>query len=147
MRLTRFTEYSLRVLMVLGLLPDRLVTIDDIARRYGISHDHLRKIVHQLSCLGYIETVRGKRGGLRLARAPEEINLGQVVRDFEADMELAECFASEPTNCPVESCCRLQPVLRDALAAFLDVLDGYTLSDLLHPRRRLLRLLEGGAAR
>lgn len=141
MQITRFTDYSLRVLMLLGLYPDRLVTIEEIARRHGISHEHLRKIVHRLATLGYIESVRGRRGGLRLALAPEDINLGEVVRDFEGDMEIAECFAADPTDCPIDACCRIQPIFREALGAFLDILDSYTLSDVLRPRRRLMRLL------
>jgi len=144
MQITRFTDYSLRVLMLLGLYPDRLVTIEEIARRHDISHEHLRKIVHRLSTLGYIDSVRGRNGGLRLALDPEDINIGEVVRDFEGDMTIAECFASEPVDCPIESCCRIQPIFHEALSAFLDVLDGYTLQDVLKPRRRLLRLLSNG---
>lgn len=133
--------------MLLALVPERLITIDEMARRYGISQNHLMKIVHQLSLLGYVETVRGKRGGVRLAGRPEDIKLGDVVRDFEGSMEIAECFAPDPKTCPIESCCRLQPILREALGAFLAVLDRYTLRDLLSRRRDLLRLLAGGAAR
>ncbi len=131
--------------MLLGLYPNRLVTIEEIAQRHGISHEHLRKIVHRLAVLGYIESVRGRHGGLRLALAPEDINLGEVVRDFETDMEIVECFATDASECPIESCCRIQPIFQEALGAFLDVLDSYTLSDILRPRRRLLHLLsEGG---
>jgi len=145
MQITRFTDYSLRVLMLLGLYPNRLVTIEEIAQRHGISHEHLRKIVHRLAVLGYIESVRGRHGGLRLALAPEDINLGEVVRDFETDMKIVECFATDAGECPIESCCRIQPIFQEALGAFLDVLDSHTLSDILRPRRRLLHLLsEGG---
>lgn len=144
MQITRFTDYSLRVLMLLGLYPNRLVTIEEIAQRHGISHEHLRKIVHRLAILGYIESVRGRHGGLRLALEPEDIRVGEVVRDFEKDMNIAECFASDPAECPIDSCCRIQAIFHEALGAFLDVLDGYTLRDLLSPRRRLLRLLDNG---
>ena len=147
MHLTRFTDYSLRVMMLLAVVPERLMTIDEMARRYGISRNHLMKIVHQLSLLGYVETVRGKNGGVRLAGQPEDIRLGDVVRDFEGNMEIAECFAPDPKTCPIESCCRLQPILREALGAFLSVLDQYTLRDLLSCRGDLVRLLEGAAAR
>ena len=147
MHLTRFTDYSLRVLMLLALVSERLITIDDMAHQSGISRNHLTKIVHQLSLLGYVETARGRNGGVRLAGRPEDIGLGDVVRDCEGSMEIAECFAPDTKTCPIESCCRLQPILREALGAFLAVLDQYTLRDLLSHRSELLRLLEGGAAR
>lgn len=144
MRLTLYTDYSLRVLMYLGLKREGLSTIAEISESYGISRNHLMKIVHQLGLLGYIETVRGKRGGICLAKAPEEINLGDVVRRTEEDMALVQCFDPAAERCRIESVCVLRSVLGEALGAFLTVLDGYTLADLLEPRRRLARQLDLG---
>lgn len=142
MRLTRFTDYALRVLMLLGITNDRLVTIDEAGERYGISTNHLMKVVHRLGTRGYIETVRGKGGGMRLARPPESIRLGDVVRDFEEDMALVECFNEASNTCPIEPDCRLQGVLRSSLRAFLGTLDEHTLADLVKPRRKLRVLLD-----
>src|SRR5262245_14810720 len=141
-QLTRYSDYSLRVLIYLALDPERLVTIEDIARGYDISKAHLMKVVHQLGLRGYVETVRGRGGGLRLARPAEEIAVGDVLRSTEESMALVECFG--PTSgCAIEPACGLRPVLQEALAAFLAVLDGYTLADLVARRRKpLARLLE-----
>jgi Rrf2 family nitric oxide-sensitive transcriptional repressor len=148
MRLTIFTDYSLRVLIYLGVRRDevRLATIGDIAGVYGISQNHLMKVVHHLATLGYVETTRGKGGGMRLAREPESINLGAVVRATEEDMALVECFQDDGGCCPVEADCSLRRVLGQALNAFLKELDGKTLADLIQPRARLARIfLDAGA--
>jgi Rrf2 family nitric oxide-sensitive transcriptional repressor len=141
-QLTRYSDYSLRVLIYLALDPNRLVTIEDIARSYDISKTHLMKVVHQLGLAGYVETVRGRGGGLRLARPPEEIGVGELVRATEESMALAECF--QPSGrCAIEPACGLRPVLHEALAAFLAVLDRYTVADLVARRRKpLTELLE-----
>ncbi|HEY9097990.1 MAG TPA: Rrf2 family transcriptional regulator [Thiobacillus sp.] len=130
MQLTRFTDYSLRVLIYLGLQQDRLVTISEIASNYDISRNHLMKVVHQLGARGYIETVRGKGGGMRLARRPELINVGDVVRDAEENMDIAECF-NPSKSCPLLPTCVLRTVLTEARKSFLATLDFYRLSDLL----------------
>jgi Rrf2 family nitric oxide-sensitive transcriptional repressor len=142
-QLTRYTDYSLRVLMYLALAPERLVTIEEIARRYGISRAHLMKVAHELGLRGLVAPVRGRRGGLRLARPPEEIRVGDVVRGAEENLALVECFAPESSECAIEPACGLRVALHEALGAFLAVLDGYTLADLVARRRGpLLRLLE-----
>ena len=142
MQLTRYSDYSLRVLIYLTLEPDRLATIEDIARSYDISKAHLMKVVHQLGLNGYLETVRGRGGGLRLARPPEEIAIGDVVRSTEEKMNIVECFDPASSQCAIEPVCGLRPVLHEALAAFLAVLDRYTLADLVARRRSpLARLL------
>jgi Rrf2 family transcriptional regulator, nitric oxide-sensitive transcriptional repressor len=140
MRLTTYTDYTLRTLIYLGLEPGRLARIAGIAAGYGISENHLMKVVHQLGVAGYIETVRGKNGGLRLALAPEAINVGEVVRRMEPDLDLVPCFNPSGT-CRIKTVCTLQGVLGEALGAFLAVLDRYTLADLLAPRSALAGLL------
>jgi Rrf2 family nitric oxide-sensitive transcriptional repressor len=132
-QLTRFTDYSLRVLIHLGNHPEGLATVAAMADEYGISRHHLTRVVHQLGLKAYIETVRGKGGGFRLARRPEAIGIGDVVRDMEPGFELAECFRPGATACRLLPGCALKPVLRDAGHAFLASLDNYTLADLLPP--------------
>jgi Rrf2 family nitric oxide-sensitive transcriptional repressor len=131
MRLTSFTDYTLRSLMVLGTNRDKLITIQDIADLHGISKNHLTKVIHQLGASGLVETVRGRNGGLRLNREPGEINLGEVVRDSESDFYIAECFGSEPGHCAYLHNCALKGKLGAATEAFLKVLDGVTLADIL----------------
>lgn len=130
MRLSSFSDYTLRVLMYLGAQSDRLVTIGEIAGAHGISESHLTKVVHQLGRSETIETVRGKGGGMRLAKAPSEIVLGEVIRQAEGEIVLAECF-SENSTCRIQPACRLQAILAESLHAMFLVLDNYTLADLL----------------
>jgi Rrf2 family nitric oxide-sensitive transcriptional repressor len=142
MRLTNFTDYSLRVLIYLGTRRDgpRLATIGDIALAYGISRNHLVKVVNHLAREGYIETTRGKGGGMRLARAPDQINVGTLVRGTEEDFALVECFREGSRNCAITPACVLSSVFNRALAAFFRELDGQNLADLLRPRTQLVRL-------
>jgi len=147
MRLTVYSDYSLRMLIYLAAKADGLATIAEVARSYGISEHHLTKVAHQLGRSGFIATVRGKGGGLRLARPAAEIRLGEVVRQTEPDMALVPCFstAEAPSGapCPIVPACGLRGVLGEALQAFLAVLDRYTLADLTQQRaglRALLRL-------
>lgn len=137
MRLTTYTDYALRVLMYLGLRGENLATIQEIAEQYGISKNHLMKLVHELAQLGYVETIRGKNGGLRLGRRPEDITVGEIVRRLESDMALVECFQSSDVHCQIVRDCVLRPVLEEALNHFLETLDGYTLADLLVPAAEL----------
>lgn len=130
MRITRYTDYSLRVLMYLALKGDELSTIREIAESYNISKNHLMKVVQELNSKGYLTAIRGKNGGLRLAGAPETINVGRLVRDTEQDFALVECF-SDGENCVITPACQLKMVLGQALSAFFKVLDQYTLADLL----------------
>jgi Rrf2 family transcriptional regulator, nitric oxide-sensitive transcriptional repressor len=143
MRLTTYTDYSLRVLIYLGIQRDELVTIKQISDHYGISNNHLLKVVHQLGLLGFVETVRGRNGGLRLARPASEIVIGDVVRKMEQDMALVQCFdTAEASHCRILPACVLKGALAKALQAFLDVLDQYTLADLVVPQSRLAELLQ-----
>ena len=142
LRLTRYSDYSLRVLMYLALCPGQLVTIDEISRAYDISKTHLTKVVHDLGRAGYVETIRGRGGGLRLAGDPVDIGVGEVVRHTEGSFDLVECFDSATSRCRLASVCTLHGVLDEALDAFLATLDQYTLADLVARRKRaLLRLL------
>ena len=131
MRLTDYTDYSLRTLMYLGMHRDKLVTIQDIADAYGISKSHLMKVVHQLGVAGLVETIRGRSGGLRLGKEPDKINIGEVVRGTEPDFMMVECFNRKINECVLSPSCELQGVLLRATNAYLDVLDGVTLADLL----------------
>lgn len=140
MRLSSFSDYSLRVLMYLGIHAGRLATIGEIAQAYDISAHHLTKVVNHLGRLAYIETVRGKGGGIRLARAAAEISLGELIRQTENDWALVECFASDG-NCRILPACRLPAILDEALAAMFSVLDRYTLADLLRQPSELERII------
>lgn len=142
MRLTAYTDYSLRVLIYLALKGDTLATISEIAKSYAISENHLMKVVHQLGVAGYVETVRGRGGGLRLAKPSASIRLGEVIRRTEPDMAIVSCFKPVNEPCAIRPSCVLKTALEEARDAFVGVLDGYTLQDLIAPRRRLARLLE-----
>lgn len=139
MRLSLQSDYSLRLLMHLAVNPDRLVTIGEVATRFRISRNHLMKVAYLLGKEGLIETVRGRSGGLRLARKAESIGVGDVLRRMEGDMRLVDCFSGEPGACLISGACRLKGVLHEALDAFLAVLDRYTLADLAtSPKLRAL---------
>lgn len=131
MKLTAYTDYALRTLMYLGVNRDRLVTIQDIADLHNIAKNHLSKVVHQLGALGVIQTVRGRNGGLRLGKEPVDIHLGNLVRNTEPDFNMAECFNRERNACILTPSCALKGVLNNATNAYLAVLDGVTLQDLL----------------
>ncbi len=140
MKLSTFSDYSLRVLIYLGLHPDRLATVAEITAAFGISRGHLMKVVHQLGKAGYLETVRGKGGGIRLGLLPEQIVLGRVIRHTEGDISLVECFGTG-SDCRIQPACRLKAVLAEALAGMFLVLDSYTLADLLQQPQALEALI------
>jgi Rrf2 family nitric oxide-sensitive transcriptional repressor len=140
MKLTTFTDYSLRVLMYLALEPERLGTIQGIADAYDISANHLMKVVHHLAKSGFIESVRGKGGGIRLARPAKEIRLGAIVRDTEGDDPEVECFG-EHNQCCIAPNCNLAGVLARAFAGLYSYLDQYTLADLVKQRESLVQVL------
>ena len=141
MRLTVDTDYALRVLMYLALKDDGLATIEEIAQSYGISKNHLMKVAHKLGVAGYLDTVRGRRGGLRLAKPAKAIGLGEVVRLTEPDMAIVMCFEPVNADCAILPYCVLRKALARARAAFINVLDDYTLSDLVKPRAPLQDML------
>lgn len=144
MRLTLHTDYALRVLIYAGLKRDQLCTIPELVRHFDISRGHVMKVVHRLALKGYLQTVRGKNGGLRLARPPGEINVGAVVRDMEQELGVLGCLQDEPGYCRIEERCVLRQALRDATEAFLAALDRFTVAHLIEPRRALTRLLHIG---
>lgn len=139
MKLTRFTDYSLRVLIYLGLKDNGRVTIREISDAYGISRNHLMKVVSLLTRMDYLDARRGPGGGIALARPPAEINVADVVRDMEDDLNLVECFC-DGGSCVIKPMCKLKIALDTALNAYLDTLEQYTLSDLLEPRNELTRV-------
>ena len=140
MRLTFSTDYALRLLMLVGLETEHLVTIEEVADRFGISKNHLMKVAYQLGQAGYLETVRGRNGGLRLGKAPSQIVVGEVVRRMEPDFAVVEC--QNPAGyCRITPSCVLRSAMREAVQAFLDKLDQYTLEDLLRTKSKLRHLL------
>lgn len=141
MRLTAFTDYSLRVLIYLAAEPQRRATIAEIAEAFGVKENHLTKVVHFLGKAGLLATVRGKGGGLGLARPPAEIVIGQVVRETEGAAVPAECFGEDRGHCRITRVCRLSGVLNEAVEAFYAVLDRHTLEDITHNRQQLAKVL------
>lgn len=141
MKVTMQTDFALRVLIQVGLARGGVVRIADIADSYDISRNHLMKVVQRLSALGYVETVQGRYGGVRLVREPGSIPVGRVVRDFEARIPLVECFDATRSRCRIRGACRLKRALAAASEAFLESLDDVSIADLLKPRQELRQLL------
>jgi len=141
MRLRAFTDYSLRVLTYLAVQPQRRATIAEIAAAFAISENHLMKVVQFLGRQGFLTNVRGKGGGMTLARPADQINVGAVVRLTEADTVLAECFDSARNACVITPACHLRRILDEAVNAFYDALGRYTLADLARDRGQLSRIL------
>lgn len=137
MRLTVHSDYALRVLMYLGAKTDRLATIEEIAKAYGISENHLMKVVHRLAKHGFVATQRGRGGGMRLGKRANAVTLGEVLRVVEDDFDIVECFGTRDL-CRISNACRLKHALRSALNAFLSELDGWTLADIVSNRKSLL---------
>jgi len=131
MQLTSYTDYSLRALLYIGKHPGRLVTVSEITEHYGVSRNHMVKVVHNLGTHGFIQTVRGKSGGMRLAKKPEEIFIADVVRLTEPHMNIQECFSRETNTCPLIDNCHLMGVLYKARRAFMKVLEEQSLADML----------------
>ena len=141
LRLTQFSNYAIRVLMYAALKRNAPSAVPEIARAYGASYDHLKKVAAELCRRGYLEPVRGRNGGFRLAKDPREIRIGEVIRQTEGETALVECFDPATNTCPLLTACRLRVALQEALAAFFDVLDRYTLADLIQAPEQLAPLL------
>ena len=135
MRFTRYTDYAMRVLLYLGARPETLCSVPEIAKAYGVSQNHLMKVVHDLGKAGYVSSVRGRFGGIRLARPPEEINVGAIVRHTEEGFNLVDCG-----SCVIAPACGFTGALREAMAAFMAVLDRYTLADLITKKADLAKM-------
>jgi len=131
--------------MYLSADTHKLANIKDIAAAYGISKNHLMKIIYNLGKLGYIETIRGRNGGIRLAMDPKDINIGALVRKTEEDFAIVECFTSDD-HCPISPVCALRGILNQALMAFIEVLDAYTLEDISKNKHMLLKMLQQAAS-
>jgi Rrf2 family nitric oxide-sensitive transcriptional repressor len=140
-RLTYHTDYALRMLVYLAVNRGRPSRVGDVAESYGISRNHLLKVALHLGRLGYLKTVRGRSGGIALARRPEDINLGDVVRQIEVDFGLVECMRREGGICVISPACRLKGVVRKAVEAFLSVFDEYSVADIAGNREVLAELL------
>lgn len=136
MRLTKHTDYALRVLIFVACQPDRWVSTEEIAAAFGVSVNHLVKVVSRLAHLGYLSVRRGRAGGVALGRAPETIRLGRLIRETEPDLNLVECFDRESNECPLGSSCALIAPLAAAREAFFRELDTHTLADVVPPRKR-----------
>lgn len=141
MRMTLHTDYALRTLIYLATRPDGQCTVNDVAEAYQLSRNHLLKVAQTLRDLGFVETTRGRTGGIRLARPSGEIVLGALVRATEEEFSLAECMQAQGRPCAISPACHLKGVLHEALAAFLAVLDRYTLADIAMDRAILGPLL------
>lgn len=140
MQLTQFTDYSLRALIYITLRKESC-TIKDITEAYGISNNHMIKIIHNLAKLKLIKTIRGKNGGILMAAQPEAINLGQLIVQLEPHFDLVPCFNKEKANCCIAPVCKLKSVLHEAQAAFMSVLERYTLADVVSNKADLSVLL------
>lgn len=141
MQLTLYTDYGLRTLISLAIAPEQRQTVTSISNAYRISRNHLVKVVGRLAELGYVHATRGKGGGLRLARSPREIVIGQVVRELEGELGVVECLQKQGGRCAIAPACRLKGLLAEAMAAWLAVLDSRTLEDLVRQRAPVARLL------
>lgn len=142
MRLTMYTDYSLRVLLYLGIKgTEELSTVQEISDTYNISKNHLTKVVHELGKMGLIETIRGRGGGIRILVKPDQINIGATIRKTEDDFHLVECFNCATDQCVITNVCRLKGVLHEALASYFKVLDQYTLADFVENNDGLASIL------
>jgi Rrf2 family nitric oxide-sensitive transcriptional repressor len=140
MQLTQFTDYGLRSLMYLASQEDKLCSVREISDHYGISKNHLVKIVHHLAMVGYITSTKGKGGGIRLSKDPEDMRLGDIISALEPNMDLVECFNSEKNTCTIVKACRLKHFLADAKKSFLNCMNQHTLSDAIADKTLLLKL-------
>ena len=142
MNLKKYTDYGLRVLIFTGLKREgELASIKEISSVFNISTNHLGKIVHELTKMGLIESVRGRNGGIRLAKPADDMNVGQIVRMLERDFVVLECFEKDTNHCVISPGCTLKHALNKALHAFFKVLDGYTIQDLIHNEHELRELM------
>ena len=141
MQLSYHADYACRVLIYLAVAESDRSSIADIATAYKISENHLVKVVHRLGKLGYVETIRGRGGGIKLAKEPNAVNIGTVIRDMEPNFTVVECFSPSTNTCPIAGACGLKTALAAAMTAFLQTLDSYSLDDVLRNKRALKQIL------
>lgn len=141
MRMTSHTDYALRMLVYVAMRPGRTCTVDDVAKTYGLSRNHLLKVAQRLGRLGYVETIRGRAGGVRLGAPADSINIGALVRATEEDFSVVECLQKRESGCIISPACKLKGMFSEATAAYLAVLDKYTLADAIRNRTALAALL------
>lgn len=139
MQLTSFTDYGLRTLMYLAAKPQDISSVREISDHYGISRNHLVKVVHRLSQLGYIETTKGKGGGIRIAKGTENIRLGDLIKQLEPNMHMVECFNPATNTCRITSSCHLKHYLFEATTSFTDTMNKYTLADTIKNKDALFK--------
>lgn len=142
LRLTQYSNFALRTLQFLALRAPEIASVDDVAQAHKISKAHLMKVAYELGQRGYVETIRGRNGGMRLSRRAEEITVGEIIRWTEAPLELVECFNPETNTCPLQGHCHLSRGIQRALRAFLSVLDDLTIADIIVNRGELMGLFE-----
>jgi Rrf2 family transcriptional regulator, nitric oxide-sensitive transcriptional repressor len=147
MQLTQFSDYAMRTVLYLGCRPDKLVSVDEISRAFGVSRHHLVRVVQSLTELGLVTAQRGRGGGMRLAKDPSEINVGWLIRRTEPHFHFVECLDPETNTCPIAPACGLKGAISRAQQAFLDVLDEYTLDQFVKRKADLLPLLDASALR
>lgn len=140
MQLNKYTDYSLRTLIYLGVFEDRLCTTDELSKGFTISKNHLVKIVHRLSKLGFIETIPGRNGGIRLAKEPSKIKIVDVITEMESGFKIAECFESG-NNCSITPICKLKEILKEGLDSFINSIEKYTLADVIPKQNQLKKHL------
>ena len=131
MYLSKFTDYSFRIVMYLGNNPDKLSTVDELSSILGLSTHHVKKIVYKLSTNNYILSLKGRNGGIKLGMDPKDINLGKLLEITEDNLDILECFSIENNTCSLNNCCKLKPIINDALESFKLELSKYTLDDIL----------------
>lgn len=139
MQLTRFTDYGLRTLMYLASRPEEMSSVKEISEHYGISRNHLVKVVHRLAQLEYIETTKGKGGGIKIAKNTEKLRLGDLIKELEPNMNMVECFDAKTNTCRITGSCQLKHYLFEAMQNFIDTMNKYTLADTLQNKELLLR--------
>lgn len=139
MQLTRFTDYGLRTLMYLAARPEEKSSVKEISEHYGISRNHLVKVVHRLSQLGYIETMKGKGGGIKIAQGTEKLRLGDLITQLEPNMNMVECFDAKTNTCRITGSCQLKHYMFEATNSFVDTMNKYTLADTVQNKELLLR--------
>lgn len=137
MQITRFTDYGLRTLMYVAARSENIASVKEVSEHYGISRNHLVKVVHRLSQLGYIETTKGKGGGIKIAKGTEKLRLGELIKQLEPNMNMVECFDAKTNTCRITGSCQLKHYLFEATQSFINTMNKYTLADTVQNKELL----------